>query len=124
MSAKFIGDPALSWPSAKPRVIDKTGLTGKYDLTLRFSCGNYQFGAASGMLSGPPNRRDAPDGIPNTFVARRGEVIEALPERLSNQSPQYSHQIVDGPLLHPSRRFRIMRWNSARVVFAGIVASI
>ena len=50
-------------------MIDKTGLTGKYDFTFRFSCESCLFGAANGTLSGPPNRTDAPDGVPNIFVA-------------------------------------------------------
>jgi uncharacterized protein (TIGR03435 family) len=67
--AQSLGEDPNDFASPKPRVIDKTNLTGKYDFTLRFSCEGCQFGAANGMLSGPPNRTDAPDGVPNIFVA-------------------------------------------------------
>jgi uncharacterized protein (TIGR03435 family) len=67
--AQSLGEDPNDFASPKPRVIDKTGLTGKYDFALRFSCEGCQFGAANGMLSGPPNRTDAPDGVPNIFVA-------------------------------------------------------
>lgn len=51
-------------------MIDKTGLTEKYDLTLRFLCESCQFAAANGNAPfGPPNRTDAPDEVPNIFVA-------------------------------------------------------
>lgn len=67
--AQSLGEDANDFASPKPRVVDKTGLTGNYDFTLRFSCESCQFGAANGMFSGPPTRTDAPDGVPNIFVA-------------------------------------------------------
>jgi uncharacterized protein (TIGR03435 family) len=67
--AQSLGEDPNDFASPKPRVIDKTCLTGKFDFTLRFSCEGCQFSAANGMLSGPPNRTDAPDGVPNIFVA-------------------------------------------------------
>jgi uncharacterized protein (TIGR03435 family) len=67
--AQSLGEDPNDFASPKPRVIDKTRLTGKYDFTLRFSCESCQFAAANGMLSGPPNRTDAPESAPNIFAA-------------------------------------------------------
>ena len=67
--AQSLGEDPNDFASPKPRVIDKTGLTGRYDFSFRFSCEGCHFGVANGMLAGPPNRTDAPDGVPNIFVA-------------------------------------------------------
>lgn len=67
--AQSLGEDPNDFAFPKPRVIDKTGLTGKYDFTLRFSCEGCQFGSANGILSGPPNRTDASEGVQNIFVA-------------------------------------------------------
>jgi uncharacterized protein (TIGR03435 family) len=59
-------------------VTDKTGLTGKYDFTLEFSCAGCNTGALGAMLA-PRPPGDAPaaeaasepqgGGFPNIFVA-------------------------------------------------------
>ena len=67
--AQSLGADPNEFSSPKPRVIDKTGLSGKYDFTLRFSCESCQFVAANGTIQAPSDRTDAPDGVPNIFVA-------------------------------------------------------
>jgi uncharacterized protein (TIGR03435 family) len=60
-----LGEDPNDFASPNPRVIDKTGLTGKYDFTLRFPYESCQFAAANSMLPGAPDRTDAPAGVPN-----------------------------------------------------------
>ncbi len=67
--ADSVGENPSDFSTLKPRVIDRTGLTGKYDFTLRFSCDSCQFGAVNGSLAGPPTPGDSPGDAPNIFVA-------------------------------------------------------
>jgi uncharacterized protein (TIGR03435 family) len=72
--AQSLGEDPNDFSSRKPRVLDKTGLTGTYDFTLRFSCDACRFGAVNGALAGPPNPTDSPGGIPNIFEALRRQL--------------------------------------------------
>lgn len=67
--AQSLGEDQNDFASRKPRVVDKTGLTLKYDFTLRFACDRCQSGAANGALAAPPGPTDSPGGLPNLFVA-------------------------------------------------------
>jgi uncharacterized protein (TIGR03435 family) len=67
--AQSLGEDPNDFVSRKPRVLDRTGLTGKYDFTLRFSCDACQFAVANGAVAAPPNPSDSPGGVPNIFVA-------------------------------------------------------
>jgi len=69
MIAQSLGENPNDFASLKPRVIDKTRLTGNYDFTLRFSCEFCQFAGVNANSFGPPNRTDAPNDVPNIFVA-------------------------------------------------------
>jgi uncharacterized protein (TIGR03435 family) len=68
------GDPS-DFASPKARVADKTGLTGKYDFTLEFSCeacsaldANLPFAPKGASDSAVPSD-PAAGGLPNIFVA-------------------------------------------------------
>ncbi len=69
--AESLGENPNDFASRKPRVLDKTGLTLKYDFTLRFSCNGCQSGAANGAFAAPPGPTDSDSsgGLPNIFVA-------------------------------------------------------
>jgi uncharacterized protein (TIGR03435 family) len=68
--AQSLGENPNDFESPKPRVLDKTGLTGKYDFTLRFSCDAYQFAATNGAwaAAAPPDS-GPPADVPNIFLA-------------------------------------------------------
>jgi hypothetical protein len=68
------GDPT-DFAARKARVIDKMGLTGKYDFTLEFACqGCRGLGANMAMANGvaadsPASAESGGSGLPNVFVA-------------------------------------------------------
>jgi uncharacterized protein (TIGR03435 family) len=71
--AQSLGADPTDFASRKARVIDKTGLTGKYDFTLEFACeGCRGMGANLPVFSG---RTDSPaadpseSGLPGIFTA-------------------------------------------------------
>jgi uncharacterized protein (TIGR03435 family) len=66
--AQSLGEDPNDFASRKPRVLDKTGLTSKYDFTLRFACDACQFAVANGAFAAPSDHGDS-DGLPNIFVA-------------------------------------------------------
>jgi uncharacterized protein (TIGR03435 family) len=82
--AQSRGDDPNDFSSPKPRVIDKTGLTGRYDFTLRFSCDGCQFAAANGTGAALANPGDSA-GASNIFVAVQRQLglklveIKAIP---------------------------------------------
>ena len=67
--AQAQGEDPNDFSSPKPRVLDRTGLTGKYDFTLRFACDACQFGAVNGAAAGPPPSGEVGADAPNLFVA-------------------------------------------------------
>jgi len=67
--AQSLGEDPNDFASRKPRVVDKTGLAGKYDFTLRFSCDACQFAVANGAMAAPPKPGDPSSELPNIFVA-------------------------------------------------------
>jgi uncharacterized protein (TIGR03435 family) len=73
--ALSLGEDANDFASKKPRVIDKTGLTGKYDFTIEFSCeGCGGLGANMAMANGAAASSPAADAtlgseLPNILVA-------------------------------------------------------
>jgi uncharacterized protein (TIGR03435 family) len=78
--AQSLGENMNDFASRKPRVIDGTGLTGKYDFTLEFSCeGCTGFGATMAMANGmvvPPQAtgETVGSGLPNIFVALEKQI--------------------------------------------------
>jgi uncharacterized protein (TIGR03435 family) len=78
--AQSLGEDANDFASRKPRVIDRTGLTGKYDFTLEFSCeGCGSLGANMAMANGAAASSPAGDtspgsGLPNIFVALEKQI--------------------------------------------------
>ena len=71
--AQSLGENPNDFASRKPRVLDKTGLTGKYDFTLKFACDACQFAVANGASAGPLSQDDS-SGLPNIFVALRRQL--------------------------------------------------
>jgi uncharacterized protein (TIGR03435 family) len=67
--ADSVGESPNDFLSPKPRVLDKTGLTGKYDFTLRFACEVCQFGTTNGVAGDLPNLTDSDSVGTNIFVA-------------------------------------------------------
>jgi uncharacterized protein (TIGR03435 family) len=73
--AQSLGADPADFASRKARVIDKTGLTGKYDFTLEFSCeGCSGLGANMAMANGaaadsPAAADTVGSALPNIFVA-------------------------------------------------------
>ena len=67
--AQSLGEDPNDFASRKPRVIDKTGLTGEYDFTLSFSCDGCQSVVANGAVPAPSGPTDSPGGVPNIFAA-------------------------------------------------------
>jgi uncharacterized protein (TIGR03435 family) len=67
--AQSLGENPNDFASRKPRVVDKTGLTGKYDFTLRFACDGCQFDTVNGASAVPSHGTDSPSGEPNIFEA-------------------------------------------------------
>ncbi len=73
--AQSLGEDPADFSSRKARVADKTGLTGKYDFTLEFSCescsslgANLPF-APRGTDGSPVPADPVGNGLPNIFVA-------------------------------------------------------
>ena len=66
--AQSLGEAPNDFAPHKPRVLDKTGLTGKYDFTLRFSCDACKFGAANGAVGDAANPSE-PLVAPSIFEA-------------------------------------------------------
>jgi uncharacterized protein (TIGR03435 family) len=65
-----LGADPTDFSSPKPRVIDKTGLTGKYDFTLEFACeGCRSLGANLPVARGESTGSPAPTDPLNIFVA-------------------------------------------------------
>ena len=81
------GENPNDFTSPKARVIDRTGLVGTYDFTLRFSCELCQFAATNGAIAPPPPPlpADSPRGEPSIFTALQKQLglklnkIKALP---------------------------------------------
>lgn len=67
--AQSRGEDPNDFASPKPRVLDKTGLDGKYDFTLRFSCDACQFDIVNGASPVLSNRTDFQGVEPDIFVA-------------------------------------------------------
>lgn len=74
MINQSLGENPNDYASPKARVIDRTGLTGTYDFTLRFSCELCQFAVTNGALPGPPSPADSPGGEPSIFTALRKQL--------------------------------------------------
>jgi uncharacterized protein (TIGR03435 family) len=80
MIAQSLGENMNDFASRKPRVIDRTGLTGKYDFTLEFSCeGCIGFGTTMAMANGAVVQPQATgdnvgSGLPNIFVALEKQI--------------------------------------------------
>jgi uncharacterized protein (TIGR03435 family) len=69
------GENPNDFQSPKARVLDRTGLTGTYDFTLRFSCELCQFLATNGnSFPPPPSPADSPGGEQSIFVALRKQL--------------------------------------------------
>jgi uncharacterized protein (TIGR03435 family) len=71
MINQSLGENPNDFLSPKARVLDRTGLTGTYDFTLRFSCELCQFAATNGAVAFPPAPlpSDSPGGEPGIFAA-------------------------------------------------------
>lgn len=75
MINQSLGEDPNDFLSPKARVLDRTGLTGTYDFTLRFSCELCQFAAVNGdSFPPPPSPADSPGGEPSIFVALRKQL--------------------------------------------------
>lgn len=78
--AQSLGENMSDFASRKPRVIDKTGLTGKYDFTIEFSCdGCGGAGAIMATTNGAavdPSAAagSAGSGLPNLFTALEKQI--------------------------------------------------
>jgi uncharacterized protein (TIGR03435 family) len=72
--SQSLGEDPNDFASRKPRVLDKTGLTGKYDFTLRFSCDGCQFAMANGASVAPTEASGSSSGLPNIFTALQKEL--------------------------------------------------
>lgn len=74
------GEDANDFASQKPHVIDKTGLTGKYDFTIESSCeGCSGLGANMAMANGAAASSPAADAtfgsnLPNILVALEKQI--------------------------------------------------
>lgn len=64
MIAQSQGENPNDFASPKPRVVDKTGLTGHYDFTLRFSCDACQFATPA----------ESPGAQPDIFAALKNQL--------------------------------------------------
>jgi uncharacterized protein (TIGR03435 family) len=74
MINQSLGENPNDYASPKARVLDRTGLTGTYDFTLRFSCELCQFAVTNGALPGPALPADSPGGEPGIFTALRKQL--------------------------------------------------
>ncbi len=72
--AQSLGEDPNDFSSPKPRVVDKTGLTGTYDFTLRFACDRCDFAATNGAAAAPSNPTDSRGELPNIFGAIRKQL--------------------------------------------------
>ena len=70
MINQSLGEDPNDFASPKARVLDRTGLTGTYDFSLRFSCELCQFAVTNGAVAVPsPPPADSPGGEPSIFAA-------------------------------------------------------
>lgn len=75
MINQSLGEDPNDFASPKARVLDRTGFTGTYDFTLRFSCELCQFAAVNGAVVPPtPPPADSPGGEPSIFAALRKQL--------------------------------------------------
>ncbi|HWF11382.1 MAG TPA: TIGR03435 family protein [Bryobacteraceae bacterium] len=76
MINQSLGENPNDYASPKARVLDRTGLTGTYDFTLRFFCELCQFAATNGAAAfpAPPLPADSPGGEPGIFTALRKQL--------------------------------------------------
>jgi uncharacterized protein (TIGR03435 family) len=75
MINQSMGENPNDFSSPKARVLDRTGLMGNYDFTLRFSCELCQFAATNGGMPPPnPLPADSPGGEPSIFMALQKEL--------------------------------------------------
>ena len=72
--AQSLGENPGDFASPKPRIIDKTGLTGENDFTLRFSCEGCQFAMINGALGALPGPADSSDRVPDIFAALKTQL--------------------------------------------------
>jgi uncharacterized protein (TIGR03435 family) len=87
MINQSLGENPNDFASPKARVLDRTGLTGTYDFTLRFSCELCQFATTNGAVAPPPTPlpADTPGGEPGIFAALQKQLglklnkVKALP---------------------------------------------
>ena len=65
-----LGENPNDFAAKKARVIDRTGLNGTYDFTLKFACELCQFAVTNGAgEGGQPPAADSPSGEPGIFAA-------------------------------------------------------
>lgn len=75
MINQSLGENPNDYSSPKARVVDRTGLTGTYDFTLRFSCELCQFAVVNGAAAPPPPAQaDSPNGEPSIFTALKKQL--------------------------------------------------
>ena len=74
MIAQSLGEDPNDFASRKPRVVDKTGLTGRYDFTLRFSCEVCQFAVDNGTATSAPDGAEFATGLPDIFAALQSQL--------------------------------------------------
>ncbi len=78
--ALSLGEDASDFASKKPRVIDNTGLTGKYDFTIEFSCeactglGTNMAMANGAAASSPAVDATSGSDLPNILVALEKQI--------------------------------------------------
>jgi uncharacterized protein (TIGR03435 family) len=78
--ALSLGEDANDFASKKPRVIDNTGLTGKYDFTIEFSCegcsglGSNMAVANGAAAAAPPADATMGSDLPNILVALEKQI--------------------------------------------------
>lgn len=84
MINQSLGEDPNDFASPKARVLDRTGLTGTYDFSLRFSCELCQFAVTNGAVAVPsPPPADSPGGEPSIFAALQA----TWPETQQGQRP-------------------------------------
>lgn len=76
------GEDPNDFSSLKARVLDRTGLAGAYDFTLRFACELCQLAVTNGAMAVPaPPSADTPGGEPSIFVALQKQLGLKLNKR-------------------------------------------